>query len=301
MDYLKQQNLASVPALFVICRYLATRPDGEDEAALRRVLQPRAMIANQGPAPRDDERRDVLPASLEVGRDIELLDAQGSRRERVWSLRESVRAEVAAVPAADSRPFRNLVLRSLGARAMQVIESGERPADVALALTWLLQGDPLSPLSTSWSDGPEMAVRRSGLDLAVSSPEQWRALVRWARSLGLATATAARQKSYLVVDPTKAVDDTLGRLPRQGPAETWFRQLHSLLPVLGHRALISALPGPRGSATEIPAATALAVCKLERAGRLRLLQSDDASSTVVLRLGHQVRQVGEVHVVEAVA
>jgi hypothetical protein len=299
VDYLKQQNLASVPALFVICRYLATRPDGEDEAALRRALQPRAMATNEGTAPRDGEPRDVLPASLEVGKDIELVKAQGARRERVWSLCDRVRTEVAAISPTDSRPFRSLVLRSLSARAMAAIEASERPSDVALALTWLLQRDPLTPLSTAWSEGPATAVENAQLDPAVDSPEQWRALMRWARSLGLATATATTgQKLYLVVDPAMAIHDVLARLPRQAPADQWFRQLRSLLPILGHPTLVSALPAPNRSTTEVPATTALATQKLERAGKLQLVATDDASSAVVLRVGHQVRQIGEVRIVE---
>jgi hypothetical protein len=213
-----------------------------------------------------------------------------------------VRTEVTAVSPTNSRPFPSLVLRSLSARAMAAIEAGERPSDVALALTWLLQRDPLTPLSTLWKEGPERAVVDAHLDPAIGNAEQWRALVRWARSLGLATATATTEKKlYLVVDPTRAIHDVLARLPPRAPADQWFRHLRSLLPILGHPAFVSALPAQNGSVSEVPATTALAAQKLERAGLLQLVASDDASSAVVLRVGYHVRQVTEVRIVEEAA
>jgi len=123
-----------------------------------------------------------------------------------------------------------------------------------------------------------------------------------ARSLGLASVTAVRkQKSYLVVDPSRAVQDTLDRMPRRAPADLWFRHLCLILPVLGAPDLVSALPGEGVSSTDASASTALAVQKLERAGRVRLVASDDASSAVVLRLGSRDRHIAEVHLVEGAA
>lgn len=298
MDYLRQHNLASVPALLVISRHLATRQDGEDEATLRRTLQPAAVTKREV----GGSRNDALLASLEVGTDITLLEAHGARKERRWSLSDQFRAEVVAIPPADSRPFAGLVLRLLCARAKNALETGESPSDVARALTWLLQRDPFVPLPNLWSEGPEDAVREAGLDAVIENPEQWRALVRWARSLGLATViTATGQKQYLIPDPTKGLSNNLDRLPPRAPADQWFRQLWSLLPVLGHPELVSALPQANAPATEVANAVALAMTKLERAGRVQLVAADDARSAVVLRLGQQVSQVGEVRIVEEVA
>jgi len=296
VDYLKQHNLASAPALLVISRYLASRPEGVGEGELRRILQPRAMTPDRD----RPSRGDVLAASLGVGEDLGLLEAQGTARDRRdWSLCDSLQDEVRACLSTDSRALRSLLLRCLGARALAAVDTGERPSDVALALIWLLLRDPLAPFSVSWGEGPEQAFLAAKLDTAVANAEQWRALLRWARSLGLATVTqAGRRESYLVIDPTTALQNALDRMPRRAPADQWFRHLHSLVPILGHPKLMAALPAAGAFTSEVPASMALAMQKIERAGRLHLVASDDARNAVVLRLGRRDRRISEVHVLE---
>jgi hypothetical protein len=298
VDYLKQHAVASAPALFVICRYLASRPDGASRDEMQRDMHPQALMPS-----RDGQSRDrapaVLPASLDVGRDLGLLEAADGNW---WTLPAAFRDEVQRVPAADSRGFRALLLQRLCGRAMAAIEAHESPPDVVRALTWLLQRDLKAPLPAAWNSDVQAAVYGAHLDPAVRNDEQWRPLVRWARALGLATVSDSRRaKSRLLVDPTRAIQDALSALPRRAPADDWFRSLRQILPILGERRLVAVLPEGAASGAAVPEATALAVQKLELTGWLRLVTADDAGSAVVLPLGGRTRRVGEVHIVDGAA
>lgn len=298
MDYLKQHNRASAPALLVISRYLATQHQGESEGDLQKALRPHGIAPDEDRPP---QINDVLTASLRVGQNLDLFDGQGTARgRRVWSLRDSLRNEIQAVWPADSRPFRALLLRHFSARAVQDVEAGQHPSDVVRALVWLLHQDPLAPFSASWGDGPEKAFDTAGLKDSVANSEQWRALLRWMKSLGLGTLTAvgSGRNKILIADPTLAIQDTLHELPRRETAARWFRSLYAHLSILGDPKLVSELPAGSVSSQDVTASVALAVQKLERGGRLRLVPSDDASNAIVLRLGRQARRIGEVHVIK---
>ncbi|WP_146017520.1 protein DpdG [Verrucosispora sp. ts21] len=302
MDYLKRHMLASVPALLVISRYLATQLRDVEENDLQKALRPEAVAERRGVSSAGDEASNVLTSSLSVGEDLGLFECERSGRgRRVWKLRDSIRMEVEKLPSADSRIFRSLVLRLLSSRALEEVRAGNRPSDVALALTWLLQRDPLEPFSSSWDKGPESAFDKAGMRNAVENGEQWGAFRRWARSLGVATvAQVGRQESYLLVDPTRALLDVLDKLPQQAGAEQWFRQLHEILPVLGHPAIISALPQGSARPYGISASVALAAQKLKRRGMLDLALSADASAAAVLQIGGQSWRIGQVNVAEVV-
>lgn len=303
VDYLKQHMLASVPALLVISRYLSTLPSGVEENELQRVLRPEAMADRRSVSSAGDDASNVLTSSLSVGEDLGLFDSERSGRgRRLWGLRDNIRNQVRRFPSADSRSFRSLVLQRLSARALEEVRAENQPSDVALALTWVLRRDPLEPLSMNWDKGPEAAFENAGMRNAVANAEQWRSFQRWARSLGIATvAQVSRQEAYLLVDPTRALIDVLGRLPRQERAEQWFDQLHEVLPVLGHPALISALPQGSARVQGISASLALATQKLKRRGMLDLASSADASAAAVLRIGDQIWRIGQVGVAEVVA
>ena len=290
MDYLKQQNQASVPALFAVSRYLLTQPNALAEGDLQRVLRPPAMFAGRPGEP-------ALMASLEVGADIQLLTSWGRRDQRSWALREDLHGEVESCSRNDdSRAFRSIVLRLLGIRAVGALRDGESPPDVALALTWLLlEQNPLTPLSTSWSEGPEEAFRKAHMDQFVRNVEQWRALVRWGRSLGVLTeiqTASSRGRPRLLVDPTSAIREVLAELPARAPAGDWFNRLRAILPLLGSPALAGKV-NVHGS--QVPEALALALHKLEFEGHLRLITADDARDAVALRLGGRApRLVAEI-------
>jgi hypothetical protein len=292
MDYLKQHNLASVPALFVVSRYLVTRPAPVEESELRRALQPRPIGAENDSFDQPPEKRDVLPASLAVGMDLGLLEKSGRR----WAVRVEHRDELLARSATGAQAFPGLVLRLLGKRSLDAVDAKEQPPDVAIGLTWLLLRDPLAPFFSRWGAGAEKAFDRAGLGSAVKTEEQWRALVRWARSLGLATLSAEiRGRSSLFVDPTTAIRHVLHLLPRQASAERWLRELHKLIPLLGEPRL---LPGSSFE-DDVSGSTAMALLKLGKAGLVQLIPTDDSPSAVALRLGSQTHRVGEIHVLKA--
>lgn len=291
MDYLRGHNLASAPALFVLSRYLVTAPEPVEEAALRRVLQPRPFAAESDASAGPAERRDVLPASLAVGKDLGLLEGVGRR----WSVSAGHRAEVLSTCRAGTQAFSGLVLRLLGRRCLAAIDAEEKPPDLAVGLAWLLRRDPLDPFSSRWGDGAEQAFREAGLRHVVDTIEQWRALIRWARAFGLAHLSAENGgRSALVLDPTTAVRRVLGLLPPRAPADRWLRELRTLVPVIDDPRL---LPGP--PVDEGPAGTtAVALLKLRSAGLLEMAPMDDSPNAVVLRIGAQTHRIGEIRVVD---
>jgi hypothetical protein len=296
VDYLKAHNLASVPALFVICRYLASRRGGETVNDLQQALAPTAVTGRE----RESAAPGVLKPSLEVGRDLGLIEAEGSRDNRVWAVSEVVATEIREIPPVDSSPFRSLVLKRLGAAAIAAVQADDRPSDVAMALTWLLRQDPLTPMRDVWGDGPEGLVERAGLRREVANAEQWRALLRWAASLGLITRITSgirNVKEHVLVDPSKAIANMLHELPSVAPANQWFARLTLVVPLFGERRLVAALPTGEDTHDDISGPLALAMEKLERAGRLALVASDDATTgAVVLSLGNRSRRVSQVHV-----
>jgi hypothetical protein len=301
VTYLKNQTLASAPALFVICRYLAHHPSGASMDRLQKALAPPGVLDEVGRAGRSAGVPPVLPDSLAVGIDIELLDVEGVRDQRVWTLRKEYTRLLRDLPSVGARAFRSLLLRKFGTRALRAVESGEEPPDVPYALTWLLTLDPLSPMESTWDHGPREAFEQAGMRAAVYNPEQWRPFLRWAEALGLVNEIPASGKLRVVVDPTRAIDDVLDEMPTRASTREWFDQLYAVQPLLGDPRLISALPV--GSAVESgpSAAVTLALTKLEHRGRIRLVEADDTTDAAVLRLGGLVRRVARIEAGEKVA
>ena len=298
MSYLKNQTIASAPALFVICRYLAHHPVGVTMDRLHKALAPAAVVAEGGRAGRTADVPPVLPHSLALGVDIGILHVEGARDQRVWTLRKEYVKLVRETPSADSRAFRSLLLRRFGARALQSVEDGENPPDVPFALTWLLTLDPLQPMSLVWDQGPREAFEHASMRWAVDNPEQWRPFLRWARALRLVNLTTSGSKARVSVDPTRAIEDVLDQLPQHASAPEWFDRLYTVLPVLGDPRLVNALPTRLSIPPGPSAAAALALSKLEHTRRVRLVAADDAADAVVLRLGGQMRRVARIDVVE---
>lgn len=291
MDYLRGHALASVPALLVVVRLLSSGgSESSPEPILQRRLQPLSPGSASG-REQADEARGVLAASLEVGLDLGLLRREGDRRSgRRWALTEAVPAELTSTDA-----FRSHVLMRLGARALAAMEEGERPSDLVRALTWLMQQDPRMPLATTWAEGPEEAFDQAGLHDAVDTPEQYLALRRWVRALGLGALTRVEtdSRARLTPDPTPAITMALPDLPPRADAEAWLTTLLRRLPMLGSPSLLAALP--EGAVTGegvVSPPTALALVKLETAQRLTLEPSDDATRSVTIalptprRIGH---------------
>lgn len=291
MDYLTTHNLASVPALYVICRFLATRRGGETMETLQDALAPAAVTAREG-----DAAPGVLKASLEVGVDLGLLEADGRGDRRVWTLRDTIASHIRASSSIDSSSFRSLVLKRLGVTALAAVEAGKRPPDVALALVWLLRQDPLAPMGRTWDDSLEAAFDQAGLGSTIKGAERWRAFLRWARSLGLITFITSGRKEHVLVDPSEAVANVLHEMPDTAAARLWFARLISMVPVLGDPRLVAALPIGQDLDDNVSDSAALAMHKLERTGRLRLIPSDDAADAIVLSLGKSPRRIGQIQV-----
>lgn len=301
MSYLKNQTVASAQALFVTCRYLAIHRAGGTVEQLQKALAPKAVTGETGRAGRTADVPYVLLNSLDIGVDIGLLDVEGSRGQRVWTLRNEYTNLVKELPATDSRRFRSLLLRRFGARALISVEAGESPPDVPFGLAWFLTRDPMSPWPEKWDQEVEEAWDRASMRSAVHNQEQWRPFIRWARALGLVTMIGLSGKNRIAIDPTQAVREMLDEMPKQSPATEWLGRLYAVQPLLGDPRLLNALPSGNTIESGPSAALVLALFKLERAGRLTLVAADDASDAVVLRLGGQARRVARIHSTERVA
>ncbi|TMQ95288.1 hypothetical protein ETD83_22640 [Actinomadura soli] len=288
MDYLKEHARASFPGLAIICRFLADQPGGIHEATLKELLHPLETPADSG---------STFQACLAVGHDLGIIED----RERGWALHAAAQESVQRDRSPGARLIGSLILRRIGERAVEAIEQGERPSDLAVALTWFVSRDPLQPLPYGWSDGPEEAFEEAWPDKQgpVKAREQWRPFRRWAQALGLGFQTPVKRRaSVLTIDPTRAVDAVLGELPPRSKADDWFRGLHSLLPVLGARPLVNVLPADEVSEWAVRPSVALAIRKLERARKLELIASDDSISAVSLQLGDSGYRIGEVRVMK---
>lgn len=297
MDYLRGQALASIPALFVVIRLMRTQEEMWSEQALQSRLQlPDASAGGR----RDDAEgaRGVLAASLEVGVDLGLLRREGDRRSgRYWGTSDAAEAADLDGITASASAFRAHTLRLLCERAVTAVDSGEPPSDLARALTWLMQQDPRRAWPTAWGEGPEAAFGEAGMHDAVGNREQYVALRRWIRALGLGVLTRPETdpKARISLDPTPAVEAALGDLP-PADASAWVATLYRRLPVLGAPSLLAALPeGSVVDAGGLSMSVALALVKLERAGRLTLQASDDARHGIAIplpsprRIGHITR------------
>ena len=295
MEYLRGRATASAPALYVVCRYLAQRPEGYALASLRAALQPIGMASGERDEP---AAGNVLDASVQVGMDLRLLvEHKKEDQGTVIAVDAAHHEGIGSMGPAHSLPFRALLLRLCGARAVQACEAGEVPGDLFVGLTWLLQQDPLEPFTEAWDGGAEDAARQAGL-VSVASPEQWRAMLRWGRSLGL-LKMAVRQGRRAAVIPDPSVAISIGRssLPKSSSARQWFNELKKVYPMLGSRTLLDQLPSSGGAWSEVPPSVALAIKKLERSGQLKLTATDDSQDSVTLRLGDLTQRVGRVEVI----
>ncbi|MEU7527721.1 hypothetical protein AB0A74_18460 [Saccharothrix sp. NPDC042600] len=298
MSYLKNQVLASAPALFVICRYLAHHPPGATVDRMNAALAPASLSAEVGRAGRTAKVPPVLSDSLQIGVDIGLLNTEGVRDRRVYTLRHTYVEQIRDMPPADSRAFRTLLLRRFGVRLLDAVEKDEPPPDMPYAITWLLMWDPLRSTSDQWDQGPREKFEQAGMRQAVYNPEQWRPFLRWARALGLVSMTVSRNKSRVSVDPTCAVEGLVGQMPSSASAQEWLDRLYELAPLLGDPRLLRALPDGISLPPGPTEAVSLALLKLERANRVRLMHADDFADAVVLRVGGRDRRIARIEIVE---
>lgn len=296
LDFLDTHARASAQALLVVCRYLASRPKGQDGDALREALQPNLLVKYT------ELRSGVLGPALAVGEGLGFIESTGGRAP-VWTLSNTVDRNTLNDSPESTRAFYGSVLRALGEQALAAVESREKVSDIVLGFVWLAAQDPLEPISTIWAKGPENMINEAGLGSEINSGTQWIPFYRWATSLGVAVEiSGGGRRSFLVPDCSEALRRVLPRLPRSLQAEQWFRQVHSVLPVLGDPHLAGLIPGLSArSPSVITGSLALALHKLERAGLVELVPSEDAVNAVLVRLGGHSRRVSKVRISEKMA
>lgn len=235
MKYLAGDLQASVAILFPVCRWLA----GTDQAhygELKAALRPESLVKGADLA---------LLASLRVGRDFGLFIRHGTGarttdQDAIWALSESTRGSRDNWYS-DPLKFRRMVRVELLAKAVDEIVQNETPSDVAVGLAWLLAQDPARPPTNSYSGdpddpkrGPEGALYEQNLSSFITTPDQWRGLIRWALALGCATQLSARgSRRYVLPDPTAAITEELPAIrPRDLTAKQFCAEVAKSLPVL---------------------------------------------------------------------
>jgi len=286
MEYLRGNATASATGLFVICRYLCAFECGQTEEELRASLQVlRSMTAPQG------ESSAVLKASLTVGEGLGLISRDDSSAP--WLIDAAIAKGLNI--GGDSWPwFRGELLHRVGSTALEDIEKGLQPSDLALGLAWFLQLNPLQPPGTAWNAGPEGMVNELGFK-AIARSEQWRPFLRWAIATGLARGFDHRDAKVLIPDPSNAIADQLPHLPKTAAAPEWLALLQARLPFLGMNVLLNQLPQGH-EWRPLPASLVFGLLKLERRGLLKLESADDAVEVAPIRFGDHRRQLTRISV-----
>ncbi|WP_020670649.1 hypothetical protein [Amycolatopsis nigrescens] len=294
LDFLDTYARASAQALLVVCRYLDSRPKGQDGAALREALQPSALVKPT------ELKASMLGPALAVGEALGFIESDRGRQP-VWTLSRTLDRRVLGDSPGSTRAFYDSVLSVLGKQSLAAVSSGEKVSDIVLGFVWLAAQDPLEPVSTNWSKGPEDMIIKAGLRREINNDTAWRPFYRWAISLGLAVEiSTGTKRSALVPDCSNALRRALPRLPRSLPAEQWFRQVYSALPVLGDSRLVELVPGltAQSGGTVIGGSLALALHKLEREGLVELVFAEDAVDAVLIQLGERTKRVNRVQILE---
>lgn len=287
MEYLRGNATASASGLFVICRYLTSFENGQNEDDLRKSLQVlRSLTSSQ------NETSAVLKASLAVGEGLGLVFRQDSSSS--WMVDRSIAEHLSTV--ADTWPwFRGELLHRIGIAALKDIEEGSQPSDLAIGLTWFLQLDPLRPPNLAWGSGPEKLVNELGFG-AITRSEQWRPFQRWAIATGLAHRCEHREAKVLIPDASVAIADQLPHLPTAASAQEWLSSLRTRLPFLGLAAFLTQLPQGGRDWESLPPSVVFGLLKLERRGVLRMESPNDAVEVTAIRFGDMRRQVARISV-----
>jgi len=276
MKYLSGDAQASVTILYPVCRWLSSRDEVAYEV-MSAALQPAHVVSGGSTA---------LRATLRVGRDIGLLERLGPARisdeAADWALLAPIRSRRDEWYT-DPIRFRVLVRRALLAKAVDDIAAGETPSDVAVGLAWLLACDPVSPLSQTYSEGPEGALNSQKLSSYIANGDQWRPFYRWAVALGCAELSQVGNHRLILPDPTAALAEELPSIPRAGvSARDFYATVAKALPVLDGGRISEFMRNeraecadPRGDAMIGPAFS-LALRRLESQGAIGLQREADA-------------------------
>lgn len=300
MEYLKGTANASAGAVHVICRHLTRLGRPVSGAELRHGVRP---LPEHRAEDEHHKGTDSLGSSLKVASGIGVV-AEDANSE--WSVDPAIAEGLKAAGDGDTKWFRAELLRRINSEAMTALDGTEKPADLVLGMTWLLQQNPLKPLGSQFGDGAEKALGELAhpdgtLVHAVDTREQWRAFQRWAFALGLARNVDVPGTKVVVADASTAIADSIPHLPAIERAEDWLVELRRRLPIFGASSLLAALPTPRAGWPDIPPAVSLGLLKLERRGVLTMESADDGRGVVTVGLSGSMRQVGIIKVTGAAA
>lgn len=273
-DYLSgAQTTATVPGIRVICRYLLTVGPASTEAIAAALRPPGDVEAS----------RTILDASLSVASDLGLVRRpEGKGGE--WLLEPNLLTE-ADVTSVDA--FQGLVLRFVGLAALKALDEGRQPSDVALGLAWVVQRDPLDPLSYEFDGRTEDLMAQAGILKVIPQSTQWNAFRRWAIELGIAHRARSMAGVRLVVSTSEAIRTNTPTSMTKESASAFVDALLEAVPVLGHPKLVAALPEkarPRVEQRVSPAVAQGLISMAER-GLLDLEPSEDAARSVPLTVG----------------
>ncbi|MBV5332782.1 hypothetical protein JZU54_04285, partial [bacterium] len=196
MHYLRGNATASAVGLYVIWRYLNSAQDGRTEEDVQRALE---ILRTTSPVP--EQASAVLSASLSVGEGLGVLTHE--THTETWKVDQHFSEDI--LGSGDPWPrFRGALSHRMMQQGLEQLESGDAAPDLVLGLAWFMQFSPLSPIHSSWTEGPEPHVLKSGFR-AVSSPEQWRSFQRWASALGFSRTSDQGKAKVTIPDATTAI------------------------------------------------------------------------------------------------
>ena len=276
--YLAADVNASVPAIRLICLYLASAgPSSTGQIA--EALAPKEVIGQDNA---DGQRAEkFVAAALNVAADLGFVSSParpGGEYSISSTLAGSVRLESLL---GNAHEFRPRVRSAIGSRALEQVRAGGSPSDVALGLTWLLSLDPLDPLS--WEDPLSLSVNKHMRQHIVNG-EQWNAFRRWATSVGLANRLATSKRPVLQVTAVQCVSAFVAAMPQELDAGVFLSSLLDENPLLGHPELLQALPESARPLAQpsVSPSIAQALMSLQEAGQLELVRSEDATRAMTL-------------------
>lgn len=228
-----------------------------------------------------ENTRDALLSTNVLQRDADQL-----------GLTDSFASHLGSAPASDGLGTWLLHEQRTGTDPCNPDSTHDGSGDLAHALTWFLQLDPLGPWarpSSSSADASPVArlqqeTGRILPDRTFSNPSDWSLLVRWSAFLGFAEL---RPGGRLDPDPTVAIDRVLDNVLTEEMSLTAFLvRLGESLPMYGghlERSWYgSSTPTSQGVITPSLANTLL---RLEHRGRLRLDSGVDEDDVMILEFG----------------
>jgi hypothetical protein len=254
------------------------------EATPNRIRALARLSGNLGPVSREDLRLYFLPGGKDSGQD----QFNNLLREtiRIGLLREqsgevSLSEGISSENVSDDTWVRAYLDQSL---LMPKDEAAENRA-FPFALAWLL-GQPAGEIMP-WNSDQHLRMERQleGRDLyEITNKERFAMLCYWGRYLGFVTRLGHGSGNIAVPDPTEAMASRLADIfadVSRMPIALFFERLAPRCAVLEQgdvRRVVEGRAREKRADNDISSATSLAFWRLEKRGRLRLMQDADADA-----------------------